>query len=433
MISAFFILNLKGEVLISRTFRPDVKRSIAEVFRIHTIANPDVRSPILTLGSTTFLHVRHLNLYLACVTKTNANAALVFEFCYRVIALGRSYFGKLDEESVKNNFVLIYELLDEIIDFGYPQNSETDTLKMYITTESVKSEQAVREDSSKITIQATGASSRAPGIKYRKNEAFVDVIESVNLLMSSKGTVLRADVDGQILMRAYLSGQPECKFGLNDKLVLDRRAAARNGAATMDGPEDNAVELDDCQFHSCVRLNKFDSDRTISFIPPDGEFELMRYRSTTNVNLPFKVHAIVEELGKTRVEYTIQVRTTFSPKLAATNVVLKIPTPLNTAKVECKVNLGKAKYVPADNMIVWKIPRIQGQSDVTFSAEAIRTSSTHQKPWSRPPISLDFQVLMFTASGLLVRFLKVFEKTNYTSVKWVRYLTKANGTYQIRF
>lgn len=79
-----------------------------------------------------------------------------------------------------------------------------------------------------------------------------------------------------------------------------------------------------------------------------------RYRSTTNVNLPFKVHPIVEELGKTRVEYTIQVRTTFSPKLAASNVVIKIPTPLNTAKVECKVTLGKAKYVPSDNMIVWK-------------------------------------------------------------------------------
>ena len=35
----------------------------------------------------------------------NANAALVFEFAYRFINLGRSYFGKLDEESVKNNFV----------------------------------------------------------------------------------------------------------------------------------------------------------------------------------------------------------------------------------------------------------------------------------------------------------------------------------------
>ncbi len=41
-------------------------------------------------------------------------------------------------------------------------------------------------------------------------------------------------------------------------------------------------------------------------------------------------------------------------------------------------------------------------------------------------------VVMFTASGLLVRFLKVFEKSGYQSVKWVRYLSKANGSYQIR-
>ena len=39
---------------------------------------------------------------------------------------------------------------------------------------------------------------------------------------------------------------------------------------------------------------------------------------------------------------------------------------------------------------------------------------------------------MLTASGLIVRFLKVFEKSNYHSIKWVRYLTKANGGYQIR-
>ena len=33
----------------------------------------------------------------------------------------QNYFGKISEENVKNNFVLIYELLDEIVDFGYPQ------------------------------------------------------------------------------------------------------------------------------------------------------------------------------------------------------------------------------------------------------------------------------------------------------------------------
>lgn len=42
------------------------------------------------------------------------------------------------------------------------------------------------------------------------------------------GTVLRADVSGQILMRAYLSGTPECKFGLNDKLLLDKDAVMKS-------------------------------------------------------------------------------------------------------------------------------------------------------------------------------------------------------------
>lgn len=87
-------------------------RSVADIFRIQVISNTDVRSPIVTLGSTSFFHVRHENLYIVAVTKWNANASLIFEFCYRVVNIGRSYFGKFDEEAVKNNFVLIYELLD---------------------------------------------------------------------------------------------------------------------------------------------------------------------------------------------------------------------------------------------------------------------------------------------------------------------------------
>jgi len=78
-----------------------------------------------------------------------------------------------------------------------------------------------------------------------------------------------------------------------------------------------------------------------------------------------------------------------------------------------------------------RIPRFQGQSEFTLSGEAELSAMTHKKAWSRPPIAMDFQVLMFTSSGLLVRFLKVFEKSGYQSVKWVRYMTKA-GSYQIR-
>ena len=46
------------------------------------------------------------------------------------------------------------------------------------------------------------------------------------------------------------------------------------------------MDLEDIKFHQCVKLNRFESDRTISFIPPDGEFDLMSYRLNTKVCAP---------------------------------------------------------------------------------------------------------------------------------------------------
>ena len=39
------------------------------------------------------------------------------------------YFNQLEEESIRDNFVLIYELLDEMMDFGFPQSTEAKILK----------------------------------------------------------------------------------------------------------------------------------------------------------------------------------------------------------------------------------------------------------------------------------------------------------------
>ena len=41
----------------------------------------------------------------------------------------------LSEEAVRKNFVLLYELLDEVIDYGYPQNSSSQALKEFVLNE----------------------------------------------------------------------------------------------------------------------------------------------------------------------------------------------------------------------------------------------------------------------------------------------------------
>ena len=54
---------------------------------------------------------------------------------------------------------------------------------------------------------------RSEGVKYRKNEVFLDVVESVDLLVSATGNVLRSEIVGAIKMRVYLSGMPELRLG----------------------------------------------------------------------------------------------------------------------------------------------------------------------------------------------------------------------------
>ena len=59
---------------------------------------------------------------------------------------------------------------------------------------------------------------RKENIKYKKNEVYLDIVEEVNLMMSSKGQTLRCDVNGKIVMKVFLSGMPDVKLGLNEKL-----------------------------------------------------------------------------------------------------------------------------------------------------------------------------------------------------------------------
>jgi hypothetical protein len=47
----------------------------------------------------------------------------------------KDYCGVVSEESIRRNFILIYELLDEILDFGYAQSTSTEHLKNFIYNE----------------------------------------------------------------------------------------------------------------------------------------------------------------------------------------------------------------------------------------------------------------------------------------------------------
>jgi len=62
---------------------------------------------------------------------------------------------------------------------------------------------------------------RTDGVKHSKNEIFLDVVEKLNILVSTNGTVLKSEIIGAVKMRSALSGMPELKLGLNDKTLFE--------------------------------------------------------------------------------------------------------------------------------------------------------------------------------------------------------------------
>eukprot|EP00927_Polykrikos_kofoidii_P062687 TRINITY_DN57498_c0_g1_i1.p1 TRINITY_DN57498_c0_g1~~TRINITY_DN57498_c0_g1_i1.p1 ORF type:complete len:430 (+),score=56.61 TRINITY_DN57498_c0_g1_i1:125-1414(+) len=428
MISSILLFNLKGEILIWRAYKDNVSRSEWQVFCNRVVAAKETRDkPVQGINGCHFIHTTQGDVCLVAATKDNVNVVLVLKLLYKMVEIFKAYFGgQFDENQVRRNFVLIYELLDEIIDYGYPQILEAEVLKKYITQGGARTINLNdQEQLKKITVQATGVCSwRAEGIKYRKNEVYIDVVENVNILVSARRERLRADVSGQILVKCHLSGMPECKFGMNDKLVMSGDRLARSS--------DKGIALDDYRFHQCVRLSKFDVDREITFIPPDGVFELMTYRITENIESPFKLLPNVKVLGRNRLELSLQVTAMYDRTITASNVRIDFPCPKNTARGQIhNIGHGKARYEPAQGAIIWRIRRFPGRHEYSCLAEVELASTVTDKQWVRPPITMNFDVQQFTASGLRVRFLKVQEKNNYKPVKWIRYITRA-GTYQTR-
>jgi len=420
VLSAVYILDLKGKTLISRNYRGDIPNNAVEKFMPLVLESEDESVTPIIQGDNgvNYIYVKHNNLYILAISRKNTNAMSAVVYLHKMKQVFEEYFKDLQEESIRDNFVIIYELLDEMMDFGYPQITESKILQEYITQESNKLEVQLRP-----SMAVTNAVSwRSEGVKYRKNEVFLDVIESVNMLVSPTGSVLRSEIVGSVKMRVFLSGMPELRLGLNDKVLFE---------STGKSGKNKAVELEDVKFHQCVRLSRFDSDRTISFIPPDGDFELMSYRLNTEVKPLISVESIVQNFSNTRMEYMIKAKGNFKKNSMANNVDIVVPVPEDADSPRFKTTVGTAKYAPEKNAIIWNIKQFPAGKEFIMRAHFGLPTVRRENADKKSPISVNFEIPYFTVSGIQVRYLKIIEKSGYQALPWVRYITKS-GDYELR-
>eukprot|EP00483_Globobulimina_turgida_P000078 UN00078 len=263
--------------------------------------------------------------------------------------------------------------------------------------------------------------------KKQRNEIFVDIFERISVTFNSNGYALSSSIDGTIQMKSYLSGNPELKLALNEDLVI------KNTKNNSQGSSSSSIILDDCNFHECVRLDEFEQSRTLTFIPPDGEFSVLNYRVTNEFRQPFRIFPFFELVSPYKVELIIKIRADIPEHNYGGNVSVELPVGNHCQTVTTELGMGvvgqTSEYNIKDRKVVWKLKKFAGGTEqalrvkITFKEQ--QTSAIRK---SIGPISISFEIPMYNVSNLQVRYLRIMEQNKkYNPYRWVRYVTRSQS------
>jgi len=451
MIDSLFIISGSGNYVVERHFRGTTPRIVCEPF-MEKLRKADQLEgiPGVICGNRrhALIHIlREKMVYLAVVTQEEPPLA-VFELLDRVHQVLTRYLGEVNEDNLRTNFSTVYLLLDEMIDSGLPFTTELNSLESIIAPPSAmgKVVQAVSGSSTQVLsdvppealgqtgalaslttalgagthTQIGGASAevwwRRQNVVYASNEVYVDIVESIDCICNGNGQIVSGGINGDILVNSKLSGLPEVLLSLR-----------------------NPGLLQNVSFHPCVRLHRYDRDKALSFVPPDGDFPLASYwLPDTTLNLPFHFTASI----KYHAEHA-KLQITANPKLAVTMqhkqmlidkfcVNVRLPSSIASATLACQG--GSIRFDEDSKVVVWNIGKLAGQEN---KAEGTLAYATDAKDGSaiipdeeKSTAQLAFVIKGWSISGIRLDACDV-SGVSYSPYKASRYTT-TSGKMEFR-
>jgi len=404
-------------------------------------------------------------------------ALFVVEFLHRVFDVYKSYFGEVTPSSLTSNFSAAYQLLEEMLDNGYPMISEPNALQTLIAPPTLSGNMSAFFTGKSAVSDTIGEGAmsiipwRRAGVSYTQNEIFFDICEEIDCIVErcvqesacsrecsrarsrrprprlsdpsplprSNGTIVTNDVRGTISCACRLSGVPDLTLSFINPAIIE-----------------------DASFHPCVRYGRYEREAVVSFVPPDGNFTLMSYRVVDrNPSAPIYCRPAVQwRDGGGRASFTIGAKpmgkgvTGGSSTLSSTrtggmgntpasnaaaaaasanetavdDVRLVVTFPRAVKSVSLTADIGSVNVDPRTNELTWHIGRLPSGRTPEL------TGTLHLQPGAPQPLeavsaTLAFSVAGLTVSGLAVKDLTLNEK--YKFAKGVKTQMRT-GKYQVR-
>lgn len=413
MVNSLFILNAGGDVVVEKHWKGLLSRTICETFwlavaKATTFAEVE---PVIAAGRYLLLHVKAAEVWYVAVVEREESPLEVVEFLMRVDEIFKDYLKTVSENTIKDNFVCVYQLLEELMDNGMPFTTEPNQLRAMIPAPG-----SMMAPLGDMLSGDTGATSsavpegslslypwRRVGVRYTSNDIKFDVMEEIEALVDVNGSVLSSEIIGEVMVNCRLSGMPDLTLAFRNPRIIE-----------------------DAAFHPCVRFARWEQSRVLSFVPPDGAFKLMDFRVRTQINFPIYVKPTVSFMdGSGKITVTVSSK-------APSDVVLesvRLTIPWDKCVDSCVVSStqGKVEFNDRSKVVSWEIGSLRSGKSLTLSGNVHLNGGVKH---TNPAVEVAFKAINFSPSGLKVESLAV-HNVSYKPYKGVRALTKA-GRFQYR-
>lgn len=391
-----------------------VDRSICGWFWDYVVSqggDPSKILPVITSPTHYLFQIfRNGITFLAC-TQVEMPPLMGLEFLYRVADVLTGYLGGLNDDLIKDSFVIVYELLDEMMDNGFPLTTEPNVLREMIPPPNIVSKvlSVVTGKSSNVsnTLPSTTTSSvpwRNSDVKTSSNEVYVDLIEELDAILTRDGVLVKCEVYGEVQVNSNLPGFPDLTLSFANPSILN-----------------------DVRFHPCVRFRPWESEQVLSFVPPDGEFKLASYRVKHLKTIPIYVKPqLTSSAGNCRVNVLVGVRN--DPGKVIDNITVQFLLPSCVASADLSSNHGTVN-VFADKTCSWSIGRIPKDKSPSLSGNLVLEQGL-DRLHVFPVLRVGFKIVGIALSGLQINKLEM-KNTPARPYKGFRAITKA-GEFEVR-
>ncbi|PAA50011.1 hypothetical protein BOX15_Mlig027272g2 [Macrostomum lignano] len=413
MIHSIFLINNSGDIFLEKHYKSVIPKTVCDYFfdEVAKASSPENVQPVIQTPNHIIISVYRAQIHFVAVCRSEVPPLFVIEFLHRVADIVKDYFEDVTETIIKDNVVLVYELLDEMLDNGFPLATEPNILKelirpptLFRTITDAMSGKNTNVSASLPTGQLSNIPWRRIGVRYANNEAYFDVIEELDAIVDRSGNVVMSDVAGRIDCLIKLSGMPDLTLTfVNSRL------------------------LEDVSLHPCIRFRRFDNDRALSFIPPDGSFRLMSYRAGGGGGghgqmIPLTLrHTIQFREAASRLEISLSPRPV-SGKVVD-EVAVQVTFPRSVTNVSLTPSVGKYTFDSASRTLTWNVGKLEPQKFPSIKGPIILQTGA-PVPDCNPTILVNFSISGWTVSGLRVNRLDLMGE-KYKPFKGVKYVTRA--------